>query len=213
MKVSVIIPAYNSERFISRAVRSAIDQDLSSDLYEIIVVNDGSTDNTKTILDLYKNKIKIINHEKNYGLPTARNTGIKNACGRYILNLDSDDYIDSTLLSIGCKYLDLNPDIDAVSFDYILVDDREKHISRCCAGDHPIACGIFFRMEQLIEIGLYDTSFKLREEEDLMIRFKKKYSVYNVILPLYRYRKHNGNITNNLVSMKNYKQKLNEKHK
>lgn len=212
MNVSIIVPAYESERFIARAIRSALNQTYPRHLYEIIVINDGSTDHTEDILATFEDDIRVIRHEANKGLPAARNSGIRNAHGRYILNLDSDDYLDTNILHVGCLFLDMNPDIDAVSFDYFLVDDQERHLARNSGDEFPIACGIFFRMEQLVKIGLYDEDFLLREDEELRFRFNDHYSIYNVRLPLYRYRQHDRNITGNSALMKAYQNLLHKKY-
>ena len=77
----------------------------------------------------------------------------------------------------------------------------------------PIACGIMFRKKQIEEIGLYDESFLLHEEQELRIRFEKKYRIHRLELPLYRYRKHEGNMTNNQKAMKFHHKRLINKHK
>ena len=89
-KISIIIPSYNSEKTIERAINSVITQNYSNK--EIIVVDDGSFDNTKTILSKYVESINIVTTE-NFGVSRARNNGIKNAVGDYIMFLDSDDYL------------------------------------------------------------------------------------------------------------------------
>ena len=71
--VSVVVPVYNQELFIGRCIRSLIDQTLDKDSYEIIVVNDFSKDNTLSILDKFKGKIKLLNNKKNMGLPYSLN--------------------------------------------------------------------------------------------------------------------------------------------
>lgn len=90
MKVTCIIPTYNQEQFLEEAIESALAQTVPC---EVIVVNDGSTDTTKFILDEYSDRVKVIN-QSNRGLPSARNTGIMNATGDYILPLDSDDILE-----------------------------------------------------------------------------------------------------------------------
>lgn len=99
MKFSIIIPIYNTEKYIERCINSVLNQ--TYDNYEIILINDGSTDNSQEIIKKYKNnkKIKIIN-QKNYGLSYSRNMGIKESKGNYILFLDSDDYYELDLLKI-----------------------------------------------------------------------------------------------------------------
>jgi len=212
MHVSVIIPVYNGEKFVQRAIRSAVDQNFPRKQFEIIVVDDGSTDNTVEVIQPFKNFVRILRHEKNMGLAASRNTGIKAARGQYIVNLDADDYLHQDFLSIEVLFLSLNEDFDAVNCDYYIVDEYEKHIERKNATEYPIACGIMFRMEQLAKIGLYSEDFKVREEEDLRQRFLKKFRIHHIPLPLYRYRKHDDNLTNNQELMKKYKKKFHEKH-
>ena len=96
-KVSVIVPVYNVENYIKKCLASLINQTLKD--IEIIIVNDGSTDNSKTIIDDYaKNDNRIIVCEKeNGGLSDARNYGLKYATSEYVAFLDSDDYVDTTI--------------------------------------------------------------------------------------------------------------------
>ena len=95
MKLSIIIPAYNTEKYIKQCIDSVIN--IRNIENEIIVVNDGSTDRTKDILKEYtenNDRIKVITQE-NQGASAARNTGIKASKGDYIYFLDSDDWIDT----------------------------------------------------------------------------------------------------------------------
>lgn len=211
--ISLIITTFNYANYVERAIRSAMDQSFSNDNYEIIVVNDASEDRTKEILENYEEDCRIFNLEKNVGLSAARNFGIKKAKGQFVVFLDADDYIHRDLLYIQHLYLCENNSIDAVSVDYYQVDDRGNHIKHLNAEKFPIACGIMFRKDNLHMIGLYDESFKAREEEDLRIRFLKKHSIHNIILPLYRYRMHDSNLTKNQGRMKQFAKKLQQKHK
>ena len=212
MKVSVIITCHNYARFLSRAIRSALNQTFDKDKYEIIVVDDASTDETQKVMSSYSGLIRPIIFKNNVGLSKARNEGIRIALGRFVVNLDADDYFDENILSVESLYLSLNPSWDAVSCDYIIVDDKEAHITRVDGSKNPIACGIMFRKEQLINIGLYDPSFRLREEEDLRIRFNKQYKIKHIELPLYRYRKHGKNKSENHIEMERYYHMLKHKH-
>ncbi|MGL5051891.1 MAG: glycosyltransferase family 2 protein [Fusobacteriaceae bacterium] len=90
--ISIIVPVYNSEKFIQKCMMSIINQTLKN--IEIIVVNDGSTDNSFNILKEIKDERLILINKKNEGVSEARNTALKVAKGKYILNVDSDDFID-----------------------------------------------------------------------------------------------------------------------
>ncbi len=213
MQVSVIITCHNYARYLSRAIRSVINQTLDRDDYEIIVVNDASTDETEKVMKTYSGRIKPLTLTKNAGLAAARNEGIKSALGRYVVNLDADDYVDENLLLVEMLFLNFNSTWDAVSCDYYLVDENEKHIGRISGSEKPIACGVMFRTDLLFGIGLYDENFKMREDEDLRLRFEKNHNIKNLELPLYRYRKHDNNMTNNKEGMAKYKKILKSKHK
>jgi glycosyltransferase involved in cell wall biosynthesis len=209
---SIIIAAHNVETYIGRAIRSALNQTVPRDSYEVIVVNDGSTDRTRFALEVFENDIVLVNNDLQLGLPASLNKGIRKARGQFIVRLDGDDYVHKDFVNILELHLRMNEDIDAIACDYLLVDDHESVLGHENCLDNPIACGIMFRIEQLIDIGLYDEEYFCREDEDLRIRFLKKYNVDRVKLPLYRYRRHESNMTNNLNNMENFRLKLEEKH-
>ncbi len=211
MKVSIIITCFNREKFIARAIRSAIFQKFDRKEFEVIVVDDGSTDNSRKIIEDFGDDIIMIFHKRNMGLPTARNTGIRKARGRFVVHLDSDDYIHEDLIHVENLHLALNPDWGAVACDYVEIDEHESHIGRKKAEHHPIACGIMFRKEGLIDIGLYDEKMLMCEDEELRQRFEKKYYIGYVHLPLYRYTRHDSNMTNDQKQIKKYRRKIGRK--
>ncbi len=101
-KVSIIIPLYNQKEFISQAIDSLLEQSYRN--IEIIVVNDGSTDNPSTELERYRNDIHLINQE-NRGLSAARNSGIKSSTGEYIQFLDADDFLHPDKLKLQLEFM------------------------------------------------------------------------------------------------------------
>ncbi len=210
--ISIIIPVYNQEKWLGRCLRSLLNQSIDRDLFEIIVINDASTDRTSNIIDLFKNEIKIINNKNNIGLPASLNKGIKLSRAHYIVRVDSDDYVNEYFLLFLHEYLEQNKEIDAVACDYYLVDNEEEVIERKSSLIDPIGCGIMFKSNQLFEVGLYDEDFRLNEEKELRIRFEKKYVIEYLKLPLYRYRRHQDNITNNKKDLKLHDKKMNNKH-
>ena len=95
MKLSIIVPVYNVEAFLSKCVDSLLAQDLPKEDYEVILVDDGSTDGSGALCDTLAaehGNIRVI-HQQNHGLSGARNAGIPAASGDYILFVDSDDYL------------------------------------------------------------------------------------------------------------------------
>lgn len=112
VKLSIIIPVYNTEEYLPRCLNSCLEQDLPANEYEIIAINDGSSDNSLQILNAYALKypnIRVINQE-NRGLGATRNRGLNLAIGEYIWFVDSDDWVlENCLLDIyeNCKDVDI----------------------------------------------------------------------------------------------------------
>lgn len=212
IEISVLVTAYNEQAYIGRCLRSLLDQSISRHVFEIIVVNDASTDLTSYALDVFGDSIRVINNEKNLALPASINRGIEVARGDYIVRVDGDDYVNSEFLNFLHSYLTFNDYADAVACDYFLVDDDEQVISRANCDLEPIGCGIMFKRRHLIDVGLYDPAFKRHEDKDLRLRFEKKYCVKRLDLPLYRYRQHQNNITGDTVLMDKYMEALKIKH-
>jgi len=112
--VSVVIPAYNAERTLKASIDSVLVQDFRD--FEIIVVNDGSSDSTKSILAAYDSQIQVID-QNNRGAPAARNTGVRAARGKYIAFLDSDDLWNPDKLTQSVHALEANPSASLVFTD------------------------------------------------------------------------------------------------
>lgn len=116
--ISVIMPAYNSERYVSEAIQSVFNQ--SDTNWELIIVDDGSSDRTPEIIDEYAARdcrIKVF-HRKNSGASAARNFALDHACGQYVTFLDSDDRYHTDRLKIMRSVLEQNPECDAVFADF-----------------------------------------------------------------------------------------------
>ena len=216
IEISVLIAAYNQEKYIGRCLRSLFNQSIDLDKFEINLVNDGSTDRTLYGAELFcdpkESKINIINNKKNLGLPTSINKAIKISQGKYIVRIDADDWVSRDFLKLLHAFHINNGYMDAVACDYNLVDNNEKVIERKNCFADPIACGIMFKKKHLMEIGLYDENFQCHEERDLRIRFEKKFKIFRLELPLYRYRKHDKNMTNNKKFIEEYNNKLIDKY-
>ena len=124
-KFSIIIPCYNIEKYISKTLKNVLAQTFQN--FEIILINDGSEDNTGKILDSYSNKdnrIRVI-HKENEGVSEARNVGIKNAKGEYIYFLDGDDLIENTFLERANEVLKNNK-IEIFSFGFNMIFENGK---------------------------------------------------------------------------------------
>lgn len=118
-KFSIIVPVYNVEEYLEKCLESIFRQ--TNQDFEVICVNDGSTDKSLDILNKYKDDIIIINQE-NLGLSDARNNGVSKAKGKYILFVDSDDYIDKELLQILDQVTKNNPDLVRFGINEVVGD-------------------------------------------------------------------------------------------
>lgn len=210
--VSVLVAVHNQETYIGRCLRSLLAQNFPRDEFEIIVVDDGSTDRTPYALELFGTDITVVALPSNQGLPAALNAGIQATRSPFIVRVDADDYVNANFLPFLASFLIENDTMDSVACDYWLVDDEEQWLDRVNCVDRPIACGIMFRVAQLMEIGLYDQNFLRHEDEDLRIRFLSRYAIHRIPLPLYRYRRHSGNMTNDTETMELHYQNLVLKH-
>ena len=180
-KISVIIPVYNTEKYIEKCLESLAKQTMQD--FEVIVVNDGSTDNSEKVIKDYKKNsnldIKYLEKE-NGGLASARNYGVEYASGKYISFLDSDDYLDEDLYKNLEKYMD--EDIDLIKFKMKTVDEKGNVIEKLdgpvfdvCTGEEGYkklcitdkymdpACIYLYRKEFFVENNF---KYKLRYHED-----------------------------------------------
>jgi glycosyltransferase involved in cell wall biosynthesis len=209
MRFSIIITCHNREKFISRCIRSALNQSsIDRSLYEIIVIDDHSSDGSLKKIREFSNIIKVINNKKNMGLSHSRNIGIKKSRGKYVMMLDSDDYISQHYLHFMGSFLDFNKSWKAVACDYVKINEISNFSKRFYFKKNPIACGILYRRSSILKIGLYNVNFRAMEDEEFRLRYVKKYKIHNVELPLYRYIIHNNNLTKNKKFINKYKKIL-----
>jgi len=135
-KISVIVPVYNTSKYLDKCLNSLLNQTYNN--IEIVIIEDCSTDNSKEVLKKYeKNKnTKIVYNKKNHGLSYARNIGIKESTGEYIGFVDSDDYVDLDFYERLMKSIIENKsDIAVCDIKVCYVDKNIEEISRCYTGD------------------------------------------------------------------------------
>ena len=127
MILSIVVPVYNVKQYLPKCLESLLDQDLGKDEYEIVLVDDGSTDESGEICDefaLKEGNVKVI-HQKNQGLSVARNVGTQVAEGKYIQYVDSDDYLHPDVLK-GLVSLMEEHRLDVLRFGFRRVSERES---------------------------------------------------------------------------------------
>lgn len=194
--VSIIITNYNYGRFLERAIRSCLDQKLVD--VEVVVVDDASTDSdTPHVLSAFADnpRVRIISLEENSGVAKASNIGIRAAANRFIVRVDSDDFVSQLMCFFLSEFLKANPSAFGVACDYFLTDTSGDKLERVSSVEKPISCGVMYRKDDMIEAGLYGNDWRYREEEELRARLKEKYDIIRIPMPLYRYVRHGDNKT------------------
>lgn len=203
--VTVYIPNYNYGNYIENAIKSILEQTYKN--IEIIIIDDGSTDNSKNILKkFYKYKnIKII-EQKNKGLLFSSNLALKISSGKYIMRLDADDWLDNNCIEILLNTIKKDKKIGLVFPDYYLTTKegniikqvRRHNFDKVKLLDQPAhgACTLISR-ELLIESGGYSKNFICQDGYDLWFKFIQKYKIKNINLPLFFYRQHANSLSTN----------------
>lgn len=209
--VSVVIPTYNYGRYVTEAVDSALAQTYRP--VEVIVVDDGSTDDTRERLSGYGDRIRYV-YQENAGLSAARNTGIRNASGGFVAFLDSDDAFHPRKLQVQMGTFARDPSLGLVgtlsfsdeprvwadvpvapaSVRKITLD--EKVVLTRFSPSSAVA-----RRECFEAVGDFDTSLRSVEDRDMWIRIAARYPVARVELPLTWYRLTPGSMSRNAGRM------------
>lgn len=193
--ISIVIPMYNSEKTIERALDSVINQTYQGK-YQIIIINDGSTDSSLDIVKKYRKNLNkknieiLIMDEKNGGVSKARNIGIKKSEGRYIALLDSDDEWLCEKLKIQIDILNKNSDIDFLGCErngektkilfkkiegLTKISLKDLIIKTC-----PQTSTAIFKKEILEEVGYYDETQRYSEDSNLWLRICAKKNFYMI---------------------------------
>ena len=128
LDLSIIIPVYNVQNYLKKCINSIINQKITYN-YEVILIDDGSEDESGTICDEYSQKYNFIKtiHKTNEGVSSARNVGLKNSCGRYILFIDSDDTLIDNVIDKTLSILEKN-NIQLIQFNYNEVIEKNKEV-------------------------------------------------------------------------------------
>jgi glycosyltransferase involved in cell wall biosynthesis len=190
MTVSAIIPCFNAETTIERAIVSIVSQ--TTTVSEIIVVNDGSTDTSGRLLEDLKLKyhqLKVI-HQENKGVSYARNIAIQEASGDYVLTLDADDYFDNSFVEKALIKFSEDASYGAIMCGYARIVKEKKikpyiptvvSLASCLLNNGVLAC-LLFKKEVLDITGAYDTAMgKGYEDWDLNIRILKLGYTFGVV--------------------------------
>ena len=217
MDISVIVLNRNRGRFLGRCLRSCLSQSLPKNKYEIIVVDDYSTDESPIVINSFGDSVRPIFLKKNVGISRASNIGIEKALGNLVIRVDADDYIAEHTLLFLSEIMHANKDIGFAYTDHFRVDEKGKILKRVDLDsldkilNH--GAGVMFRKSNLEALGLYDENFQVAEDYDLILRYLKNFNGFHLPLPLYRYCRHSGNITKNRKLRNEHIFKANQKSK
>ena len=209
--ISIIITTYNHCQFIAEAIESALGQTYQN--IEIIVIDDGSTDNTSEIVKQYPSVVYF--YQTNKGLSAARNTGIEKATGEFILFLDADDILYPDGVSLNVQLILSNNEIAFVSGSYKYVDvhkNEEESISHAIEGNHFHRLiltnyigmhGTVLYRKTIIEKYLFDTSLKSCEDYDVYLKISKEHKVLHHTGYVAAYRRVGNSMSSNIPVMLN----------
>lgn len=204
--ISIVIPTFNQSRFIAKTIQSVFEQTYPN--YELIIVNDGSTDDTDAILSRFGSDLQIIK-QQNQGLASARNTGLQRSSGEYILFLDSDDILLPRALEQWLSFLINKPEYGAVYSAWQQIDPHGSIVGEV----HPQRDGlllnailrreIFFfssmtliRRSSLEQVGPYNPQLRWSEDSDMWLRLSLAGCRFGYIdQPLTQYRVHTSSMT------------------
>ncbi len=221
--VSIIIPNYNHARFVGDAIKSVLVQDYRN--IEIIVVDDGSTDDSREVIGQFGDQVKYI-YQKNSGLSAARNTGIRASKGVFIGVLDADDMYEPAFINTLVGSLEANPEADGIYCGYQFVDQENDLLpqieNRPVPSDElydALLDGNFFVPESIFlkryvydDVGLFDEALRACEDWDVWLRVTKKYKIIHAPEILTRHRILAGSMSTDPLRMLTNRLAVLEKH-
>ncbi|MBC7865107.1 MAG: glycosyltransferase [Bacteroidia bacterium] len=199
--ISVVLPLYNAEKFIEAAVRSILDQSFRD--LELIVLNDGSKDNSLAVLNAIKDERLIVIDQANMGMGPTINKGIALAKGKYIARQDHDDLSAPERLTKQLAFLEANPAVALVGTAAEIIDENGKATGRfhkhVCSNmeiratlyfDNPfVHSSVMFRKDAIEKTGTYNVSIpSLLQDFELWFRFSKEFELANLPESLVLYR-------------------------
>lgn len=203
-KVSIILPVYNGSQFLAESIESCIKQTYTN--WELIIVNDCSTDNSLQIAEEYAgedNRIRVVNNQINKKLPASLNEGFKFATGKYYTWTSHDNRFHVDFLKVYVEYLESHPDTGFLTGTYQMMDEAGKLLDIVSLPDpqkymplfNPVAYAFMYRADVAQKVGKYDESLFLVEDYEYWVRLWLHTKVERVEECLYYTRVHGGTLT------------------
>ncbi|MCJ0547170.1 glycosyltransferase family 2 protein, partial [Enterococcus cecorum] len=166
MKLSIIIPVYNAEKFLDKCIQSILKNDFKN--YEIILIDDGSTDNSLKVMQKYQSEIIHVYANSNHGVGYTRNFGLQHAKGEYIIFLDSDDYLDEDYITTLVKNVD-GFDVGISGVRFVDLDDQTLGIRKVKNSEWgkyqlPLTAGKIFRTSYILKNSIRYPEYSIGED-------------------------------------------------
>lgn len=211
-KISVVMPAYNAEKYIREAIDSILAQTFTD--FEFIIIDDGSKDSTAAIVQSYSDsRIRFYQNERNMGVAATLNRGLDLAQGEYIARMDADDISLPERFEKQVDVLDNNKSIAICGSNAIVFSQEREYTTNLPEESNKIRDNLFIsspfihpavmiRKNIMLQNGIeYDLRFEGREDYQLWMKFSLlKYEFYNISQPLIRYRQHSNQVTQKIDS-------------
>ena len=194
--ISVVVTNYNYGSYIRRCLRSLLNQDLERSRYELIVVDDHSTDDSLEAIETFAaaGDLKVVVNKRNLGVGASARLGVDHSRGKYFVRVDADDYVQPAFLSMLYNFLRFCPTYVGVSCDYFMTDNDERVLSVESFQENGLACGLMLRTSYLERIGSYSKKKKIFEDRDLFERIDAA-KIFHLPVPLYNYVRHGQSLT------------------
>lgn len=200
--ITVVLPVYNGSRYLALSIESVLSQTWQD--WELIIVNDCSTDSSLAIAEEYARRdrrIKVISNAENQKLPRSLNIGFASASGRYFTWTSDDNLFHSRALETMAAHLDSHPECGLVYCDMNFIDGEGNVVSNTKNMSHDyfisncIGACFLYRREAAAAVGGYDPDKFLVEDYDYWLRIGFRYPIERIPEILYSYRHHSGNMT------------------
>ncbi len=198
--ISIILPVYNQSSFLTAAIKSILDQTYSN--FELIIINDGSTDNFKDVISTFTDsRIRVISNASNMKLPYSINKGLLSAQGKYITWTSADNLLLPNFLEEIVNALEKNPLCGSAYSDYIQIDSDDKFIKVLSKGLYKLdgrtnfGPSFLYRRNTIQNAGFFDESLFGVEDRDYSIRVAIEAPVLWISKALYKYKVHDDSLT------------------
>ncbi|MGL2995217.1 glycosyltransferase family 2 protein [Flavobacterium sp. TSSA_36] len=209
--ISVILPVYNASKFLTESIKSMLEQTFTN--FELIIINDGSTDNSQSIIESFDDKRIRVFQKPNTGLIDSLNLAVAHSRGSWIARMDADDISAPNRLEEQIKFIDSG--VAVIGTQVTLIDENGKPYGKTKLATNPeeilanlkkhisnvVHPSVLINKTLLLKVGGYDPKMHVAEDYDLWLRISKIGKIININQSLLSLRKHGDNISSNKLSI------------